>query len=125
MKMKMSGVLVLAALTVMVFGCAQSAPAAKQTAAGSYTGTAQGFDGEVSVTLELKDRVIVSASAVGEHETAGIGSLALDFLPGMIVAANSIEVDVISGSTVTSQAVLAAAGQALEKAGLTNADLKR
>jgi fumarate reductase flavoprotein subunit len=125
MKMKKSGVLFLVALAGIMFGCAQSGSAAKQTAAGSYTGTAQGFDGEVRVTLEIKDRVIVSATAVGDHETAGIGTLALDFLPGMIVSANSVEVDAIAGATVTSQAVLGAAAQALGQAGLTNADLKR
>jgi fumarate reductase flavoprotein subunit len=84
-----------------------------------------GYHGMVEVTLEVRDKVIVSASAVGDEETVGIGTLAIDNMPGRMVETNSIEVDTISGATTTSQAVLEAAAKALGKAGLTNADLKR
>jgi fumarate reductase flavoprotein subunit len=129
--MKRRDILVLVVLCGMVFGCAQSGPAAKKTesppaaVSGTYTGTAEGYGGAVEVTLEIKDGAIVSASAAGAGETPQIGGLALDLMPGMMVSANSIEVDVISGATITSQAVLDAAVKALEKAGITNADLKR
>jgi uncharacterized protein with FMN-binding domain len=120
--MRKTGFVLLAALVLGVLSPAAVAPDDRP---GFYTGAAQGFDGEVSVTLEIKDRVIVSATAVGDHETMGIGTLALDNMPGQMVRANSIEVDVISGATYTANAVLQAAAKALEKAGLTNADLRR
>jgi fumarate reductase flavoprotein subunit len=152
--MKKYGILVLAVLSGIMFGCAQNAPAARQTETpapavsaqpapppaavvdegvvivsnpgpGPYTGAATGYHGMVEVTLEVKDRVIVSAVAVDEGETVGIGTLAIDLLPGIMVNANSIEVDTISGATISSQAVLEAAAKALGKAGLTNADLRR
>jgi fumarate reductase flavoprotein subunit len=153
-KMKKYGVfiLALAALSGIMFGCAQKAPAVRQAepapaaaqpapppaavvdegvviepnpGPGPYTGRAQGYHGVVEVTLEVKDRVIVSASAADEGETVGIGTLAVDNMPGMMVNANSIEVDTVSGATISSLAVLEAAAKALGKAGLTNADLKR
>jgi fumarate reductase flavoprotein subunit len=123
--MKKTGFVLLAALAVSVLFPAALASDEPNQRPGFYTGTAQGFDGEVSVTLEIRDKVIVSVTAVGDHETMGIGTLALDNMPGMMVRANSIEVDVVSGATVSSQAILQAAAKALEKAGLTKADLIR
>jgi hypothetical protein len=89
-----------------------------------YAGTAMGFAGIVEVILEVKDKVIVSAIAAGDDESIGVGTLALDNMPGMMMAANSIEVDTISGASFTSKAILDAAAMALSKAGLTNADLR-
>jgi fumarate reductase flavoprotein subunit len=122
--MRKTGFLLLAALAVSLLSPAAVISDEPQ-GPGFYTGTAQGFDGEVSVTLEIKDRVIVSVTAAGDHETMGIGTLALDNMPGMMVQANSVEVDVVSGATYTANAILQAAAAALEKAGLTNADLRR
>ncbi|MDR1177893.1 MAG: FMN-binding protein [Spirochaetaceae bacterium] len=84
-----------------------------------------GYGGVVEVTLDVKDRVIISADAIDVGETLHVGSLAIDNMPGMMVEANSIEVDTLSGATITSRAILEAAAKALGKAGLTNADLKR
>ena len=123
--MRKTGFLLLAALAVSLLSPAAVVADEPNQGPGFYTGTAQGFDGEVSVTLEIKDRVIVSVTAVGDYETMGIGTLALDNMPGMMVQANSVEVDVISGATYTARAVLQAAAAALEQAGLTNADLIR
>jgi uncharacterized protein with FMN-binding domain len=92
---------------------------------GPYTGTAMGYHGIVEVILDVKDKVIISASAIGDEETVGIGTLAIDNMPGMMVEANSISIDTISGATSSSLAVLEAAAKALGKAGLTDADLNR
>jgi uncharacterized protein with FMN-binding domain len=91
---------------------------------GPYTGAAMGYDGVVEVILDVKDRVIVSAAAAGDRETIGLGTLAIDNMPPVMVEANSIVVDTISGATTTSNAVLEAAAKALGKAGLTDADLR-
>jgi fumarate reductase flavoprotein subunit len=149
--MKKAGILLLVGLILFMSGCTQNKPATTQTETPAsvqtsspsaapapaapaadtavnagldlYTGAAMGFAGIVEVTLEVKDKVIVSVIAVGNDETIEIGTLALDNMPGMMVAANSIEVDMISGASFTSKAVLDAAAIALTKAGLTNADL--
>lgn len=41
--------------------------------AETYTGTAQGMGGDVSVTLTVEDGKITAAEVVGENETKGIG----------------------------------------------------
>ena len=49
--------------------------------ADTYTGTAEGFAGEVSVTLEIEDGVLISAKAEGDGETPDVGGRALELLP--------------------------------------------
>ena len=80
---------------------------------GVYSATAQGFGGDVTVTVEVSENEIVSVEAVGEGETAGIGSNAIEMLPDEIVEKQTLSVDAVAGCTVTSEAVLAAAAEAL------------
>ena len=56
---------------------------------GVYEGTAKGVGGEVTVSVTLTDGVITAVEAVGENETPGVGSLAIEELPAAIVAAGS------------------------------------
>lgn len=77
-------------------------------------GTAQGYGGEVKVTLEVKGDDIVSVDVVGEKETQGVGSNAIDQLPAKIEEADSTDVEVVSGATVTSNAIKEAVDKALE-----------
>lgn len=77
-------------------------------------GTAQGYGGEVKVTVEVKGDDIVSVDAVGEKETQGVGSNAIEQLPDKIEAADSTDVEVVSGATVTSKAIIEAVDKALE-----------
>ena len=92
--------------------------------AETFTGTAQGFGGQVTVAIEVDSGKIVSVTAEGAGETAGIGSRAIEELPAKIVEAGSWEVDALTGATFTSEAVKNAAKAAMEAAGLTEkADL--
>jgi len=77
-------------------------------------GTAQGYGGEVKVTVTVDGDDIVSVEAVGEKETEGVGSKAIDELPDKIEDADSTDVDVVSGATVTSNAIKEAVEKALE-----------
>ncbi|MEA5094856.1 FMN-binding protein [Sedimentibacter saalensis] len=80
---------------------------------GALTGTAKGFGGDVTVTVVVDGDDIVSVEAVGDSETNGIGSNAIDQLPAKIVEADSTEVDGVSGATVTSNAIKEAVNAAL------------
>ena len=93
-----------------------------KTVSGEYTGTAKGMGGDVTVTLTLKDSVITDVKAEGKDETEGIGTKALDKLPGEIVDGNTVNVDVVGGATVTSNAIIEAAKAALTSAGLNPDD---
>lgn len=77
-------------------------------------GTAQGYGGEVSVNVEVNGDDIVSVEAVGDKETQGVGSKAIDELPGKIEEADSTDVEAVSGATVTSNAIKEAVDQALK-----------
>lgn len=89
---------------------------------GEYTGTAKGMGGDVTVTLTLKDSVITEVKAEGPNETEGIGSKAIEQLPGEMAEGNTINVEGVSGATVTSDAIKEAASAALETAGLNPDD---
>ena len=81
------------------------------------TGEAQGLGGPVQVEITATADKIYNVVATGEKETPNIGTMALDQIPGAIVSANSLSVDAVSGATITSDAIIEAAKQALESAG--------
>ena len=88
---------------------------------GSFTGTAKGM-GDVSVTLTLTNNVITDCTAKGDEETPGIGSVVIEQFPGEVVEGNTINLDSISGATITSNAFVEAAKAALTEAGLNPDD---
>lgn len=95
---------------------------AKSTLMG--TGTGDGFGGKdsVSVTVSVKDGKITNVTAQGPNETDGIGSKAIEAMPGEMVAKNSISVDGVTGATITSTGLRQAAEAALKAAGLDPKD---
>lgn len=93
-----------------------------KTVSGEYTGTAKGMGGDVTVTLTLKDSVITDVKAEGKDETEDIGTKALEKLPGEIAEGNTVNVDVVGGATITSNAIIEAAKAALTSAGLNPGD---
>ena len=80
----------------------------------TLTGSAEGFGGDINVTLVVSGDDIVSVEAVGVDETEGIGSMAIDELPALIAEADSAEVEGVSGATYTSDGIKAAVKKALE-----------
>lgn len=84
--------------------------------AGTYTGTAKGFGGEVAATVVVTDAGIESVELVGNDETEELGGAALKKLSKKFVEAQSSEVDAVSGCTITSDAAIAAVKQALDQA---------
>jgi len=80
----------------------------------TLTGTAEGFGGDVTVNVVVKGDDIISVEAIGEDETEGIGSIALEELPALIAEADSTDIDGVSGATYTSDGIKAAVRNALE-----------
>lgn len=79
----------------------------------TYVGEASGFAGPVVAYVTLQGDTITDVVLQGNNETPGKGSLALEQMPELIIAANSTEVDSIASATVTSNAVIAAVNAAL------------
>lgn len=84
--------------------------------AGTYTGTAKGFGGDVTATVTVTDSSIEKVELTGAGETAGIGTNAIEQLPDLIVSVQTAEVDAIAGATITSGAVKDAVLSALAQA---------
>ena len=76
-------------------------------------GQGQGFGGAVKVQVTLEDGKITKVEVLEHAETNGIGTPAIDELPGKIVAAGSADVDGVAGATVTSGAIVEAVKAAL------------
>lgn len=79
-----------------------------------YTGEAKGFAGQIKVEVSVDGSVITGVNVVENSETQGVGTNAIDILPGKIVETQSIAVDTVAGCTVTSEALLEAVKAALE-----------
>ena len=113
------------AVSLLGYGCGSSKTASTSgSVSGDFTGTAKGMGGDVTVTLTLTDGKITGCTAEGADETPGIGTLALDQLPGEIAESGSIAVDGVTGATITSDAIKEAAAAALTAAGLNADDFK-
>ena len=82
---------------------------------GTYTGSAQGFGGEVKATVTVSESGIEAVELVGNDETPELGGAALEKLPAKFLEAQSSMVDAIAGCTITSDAAKAAVQQALDK----------
>ena len=68
--------------------------------------------------MTLDGSTITNVEVVEHHETAGIGTPAIETIPSAIVEANSADVDVVAGATMSSRAIIDATKDALAKAGL-------
>ena len=113
----LASLLLAGAMFLTACGGSASSTSAAGGVSGSFTGTAKGM-GEVSVTLTLTDNVITDCTAKGDEETPGIGSVVIEQFPGEVVEGNTINLDSISGATITSNAFVEAAKAALTEAGL-------
>lgn len=82
------------------------------------SGSAQGMEGPVKVEVAFSQDKIYSVTVTEANETPDIGTKAIDALPGTIVAENSLNVDAVSGATITSTAIKNAAAQAMSDAGV-------
>lgn len=87
----------------------------------SVTKSSTGFAGEVSVTVVVTDGVLSDVSIIGESETPEYGGKAIETLTNAMKEAKSVEVDAVTGSTATSNAVLMAAKEAFNEAVGSNA----
>lgn len=82
---------------------------------GTYTGSATGI-GEVKVTMTFSETAITDVVIDASNETESIGGVAAPTLKDALMAAQSTEIDNISGATITTNAVKKAAASCIEQA---------
>ena len=84
---------------------------------GTYSVTRQGM-GDVTVTCTFKDSKLIDVQIVGDGETKGYGLDAIPVLRETLLSAGTPEIDAVSGSTITSNAVISAVKECFQMAGV-------
>jgi fumarate reductase flavoprotein subunit len=114
----------LLASTLLLSGCSSNT-ATDSFAGGTFTGVGTGYSSEIELEVTLNaDKEIKEVKVLSEAETATIGSKALTVYVEEVVNAGSLDIDTVSGATVTYDGFILGMNAALETAGLTAADLK-
>ncbi len=131
-----AAVAMLCMLTSFVFACAPASPAqvpaptesaaatpAPEASAagytpGVYTGEAQGRNGILTVEVTLSETAITAVAVTGHSETPTLSDAPIAQIPQQIVDGQTLNIDSISGATLTSVAVIEAVKDAFSKAGV-------
>ncbi len=86
---------------------------------GMFEGTGDGKHGDIKVEVTVKDKQIDGIKVVKHSENEVLAEPVYDELQETIVETNSPEVDVVTGSTATSDGYIAAVKDAIKKSGIT------
>jgi len=99
---------VLAVITALgLISCSKS---------GKFTGTSTGMQGPVTVEMTVEKGKITKVQVTDCHETPSIASVALERIPAEIVEHQTTKLDVVTGATFASRAVMNAAAAAAASA---------
>lgn len=101
-----------------------SAPPAGTYQAGTYTASAPGKNGDVTVEVVFTADAIENVTVTAHQETEGIAEPALDRVPKAIADGQTLAVDAVAGATITRDAILAAVEDCVVQAGGDAAALK-
>ncbi|MDD3409446.1 MAG: FAD-dependent oxidoreductase [Eubacteriales bacterium] len=112
--MKLKKVLALVVSAMLLFS---TAALADGYTAGTYEGVGAGRNGEIKVSVTVTDTEITAIDVVEHQETAGICDTPIAEIPAAIVAGQTLNVDAISGATLTSNGLMEAITAALTAAG--------
>ena len=83
---------------------------------GNYTGIGNGYNGYVTVSASFRNGLLTNVIVTDEQETDGVSDAALTKIPKYVIDDQSLNVDVSTGATQTSKAVLEAIGNAITAA---------
>lgn len=102
---------------VLMAGTCVGALSQPEYIAGQYSAVRKGFGGDVTVTLTVDENGLTGVAVTGDGETPDIGGQAVAKLQAAMLASGGLTgVEAVSGATLTSQAVLAAAEEAFSLA---------
>lgn len=110
-------ILTLALLLASASAFGEAQPQENLFTPGTYSAEAQGIFVPVKVTVTVSESAILNVMIVADGETPELGGVAAGKLAYTIIEAQTPNVDVVSGATVTSKAIIAATTDALTQAG--------
>lgn len=85
---------------------------------GVYSGSAEGHNGKIHVDIEVSEDEILKIEVKEHDETDHVAKHAFEYIPNKIVEKQSINVDTVTGATVTSAGLKNAVKDAVKAAGV-------
>lgn len=83
---------------------------------GSYSSSTDSIYGPVTVSVTVDQEKLTDLQVTEIHDTPGVGRYAAEILPERILVNNSVNVDAVSGATLTSMALISSVKKALKQA---------
>lgn len=122
--MKITKAAVAALLSLSMAACqSRSNSGASAGVSGSFAGKGSGKGGDIDVNVTLKDSALEAIEVTGHHES-GIISDAMNMLTEEMIARNTVDVDNVTGATLTSAGFKQAVREALKTAGVEKLEEK-
>ena len=105
-------------LGVSLIGCAPKKESATTHTVndGNYSGIGTGYNGYVTVSASFRNGVLTNVIITDQQETKAVSDAALTKIPEYVISEQSLNVDVSTGATQTSKAVIEAIGNAITAA---------
>lgn len=116
MKQKMR-VLIIGLLAIFLIAGCSSGSKAKDS--GTFEGSGSGKHGDIKVEVAIKEGKIDKINVLEQDENKVLAEPVYTELQETIIAENSADVDVISGSSATSEGYINAVKDAVKKSGIT------
>lgn len=104
---------------MLLSGCTSGESTTSSITDGSYTATKTGRKGPIEVEVLVENGAISNVNILSEYESAIYSDEALERIPSLIVEYQTTNVDVVSGATFTSSAIISAVEDCLSQAGNT------
>lgn len=89
---------------------------------GVYRACGDGFSDKIHVEMTVEKGAIQSLYVYDHNEHETNGTMAVNTLPGDILSAQSVDIDVVSGATETSRGIIEATKNCIRQAGGNPAD---
>ena len=117
--------------TLALAGCAPKGETASAASgvtgegAQAWTGTSNGKGGELTVEVITEGDAIARINLLKSRESYGVGTAGIDILSDLIVEHQTLNVDTVSGATVSSMAFLSAVSDAIDASGMKASEWKK
>lgn len=103
-------------LTTLLWGCTPASSTGKHILDGTYVASAQGYRSEIKVETTIQNRQLSEVKILEQNETSILTDQAFKKLPKQMIEKQSLDVDLATGATTTSKAIVEAVKQTIQQA---------